>query len=590
MSSQKSFYPLATRPFMTVPRVGSFHPSPDATKALDGLVRVIRRAEGIGLLVGPTGSGKSLLLSCLRERIDGDYVVALLSGARICTRRGLWQSILSDLGEAYRDLDEEELRIGLVDRIRGLAATGSGLVVLVDEAHTLPRRLLEELRLLNGVVTAYPAVHLVLAGTIRLEEMLGESNLEGIAQRIAVRGYLEAFDYEETCRYVRTQMYCAGLNWDSRFEPECDAVVYSLTEGVPRLINQLCDQAIRLAEQRSVDEVGKQDLAAAWEEIQNLPAPASLRSEISGVDVPEQSNASIPHAINHFEACGPEAEAVEEICFEDEAEPAVIEFGALEDDEFAHDEQVDQEAQAKSSTLAFSERSTEYSDSQMNKQQRGMEDAPSSIGFEDSQRATKFAVEALIREAQEGLEDFPGISGTPAELPSVQNDKLCVGSDDELCVGSDIELVFDPPFDSEDEARRPDPFAECFAEEEDIVERFVMEGPDDFHRHLHVASREGQSMSRQLSEMACDVPAKHEQSNDCVEAPHVSTEARSLKDEVVTDEGSEGEPDDSDMVIIEEDHYSDDEVGNPTVAAVRLSDYSRLFARLRRGGRMKSSS
>ena len=584
MSSQKSFYPLATRPFMTVPRVGSFHPSPDATKALDGLIRVIRRAEGIGLLVGPTGSGKSLLLSCLRERIDGDYVVALLSGARICTRRGLWQSILSDLGEAYRDLDEEELRIGLVDRIRGLAATGSGLVVLVDEAHTLPRRLLEELRLLSGVVTAYPAVHLVLAGTIRLEEMLGESDLEGIAQRIAVRGYLEALDYEETCRYVRTQMYCAGLDWDSRFEPECDAVVYSLTEGVPRLINQLCDQAIRLAEQRSADEVGKQDLAAAWEEIQNLPAPASLRSEISGVDVPEQSNASIPQAINHLETCGPEAEVVEEICFEDEAEPAVIEFGALDDDEFAHDEQTNQEAQVESTTLAFSESSAaECSESPvMNKQQRGTEDAPSSIGFEDSQRATEFAVEALIREAQEGLENFPSTSEVPAESPRVHNDKLCVGSD--------IELVFDPPFDSEDEARRPDPFAECFAEEEDIVERFVMEGPDDFHRHLHVASREGQSMSRQLSEMACDVPAKHEQSNDCVEAPHVSSDASSLKDEVLTGEGSEGEPDDSDMVIIEEDHYSDDEVGNPTVAAVRLSDYSRLFARLRRGGRMKSSS
>ena len=584
MSSQKSFYPLATRPFMTVPRVGSFHPSPDATKALDGLIRVIRRAEGIGLLVGPTGSGKSLLLSCLRERIDGDYVVALLSGARICTRRGLWQSILSDLGEAYRDLDEEELRIGLVDRIRGLAATGSGLVVLVDEAHTLPRRLLEELRLLSGVVTAYPAVHLVLAGTIRLEEMLGESDLEGIAQRIAVRGYLEALDYEETCRYVRTQMYCAGLDWDSRFEPECDAVVYSLTEGVPRLINQLCDQAIRLAEQRSADEVGKQDLAAAWEEIQNLPAPASLRSEISGVDGPEQSNASIPQAINHLETCGPEAKPVEEICFEDEAEPAVIEFGALDDDEFAHDEQTNQEAQVESSTLAFSESSAaECSESPvMNKQQRGTEDAPSSIGFEDSQRATEFAVEALIREAQEGLENFPSTSEVPAESPRVHNDKLCVGSD--------IELVFDPPFDSEDEARRPDPFAECFAEEEDIVERFVMEGPDDFHRHLHVASREGQSMSRQLSEMACDVPAKHEQSNDCVEAPHVSSDASSLKDEVLTGEGSEGEPDDSDMVIIEEDHYSDDEVGNPTVAAVRLSDYSRLFARLRRGGRMKSSS
>ncbi|MBT7729561.1 MAG: AAA family ATPase [Planctomycetaceae bacterium] len=577
---------------MTVPRVGSFHPSPDATKALDGLMRVIRRAEGIGLLVGPTGTGKSLLLSCLRERIEGDYAVALLSGARICTRRGLWQSILSDLGEAYRGLDEEELRIGLVDRIRGLAATGSGLVVLVDESHTLPRRLLEELRLLNGVVTAYPAVHLVLAGTIRLEEMLGESDLEGIAQRIAVRGYLEPLDYEETCRYVRTQMYCAGLNWDSKFEPECDGVVYSLTEGVPRLINQLCDQAIRLAEQRDAGEVGKHDLAAAWEEIQNLPAPASLRSEISGVDMPEQSNATMPSTTDQLEAPGPEFDAVEETYFGDEAEPAVIEFGALEEDEFQHDERIDQEAEGESPTLAFSECSAdEHGETPvMNKKQRGREELPSSIGFEDSRRATEFAVEALIKEAQRGLNNFPSASEVSAESPSVQNDKLCVASDDKLCVGSDIELVFDPPFDSEDEARRPDPFAECFAEEEDVVERFVMEGPDDFHRHLHVASREGRFMARQLSEIAHSVPAEPEQGSDCVEDLHASQAATSLENKVATAGGDESEPDDSDMVIIEEDHYADAQSNNPTVAAVRLSDYSRLFARLRRGGQMKSSN
>ena len=66
---------------------------------IDGLRRAVKRAEGIGLLVGPTGCGKSLLLSCLREQLEGDYAVSILSGARICTRRGLWQSILSDLDE-----------------------------------------------------------------------------------------------------------------------------------------------------------------------------------------------------------------------------------------------------------------------------------------------------------------------------------------------------------------------------------------------------------------------------------------------------------------------------------------------------------
>ena len=584
MSSPKSFYRLASRPFMTVPRVGSFHPSPDATKAIDGLLRVVKRAEGIGLLVGPTGCGKSLLLSCLRERLESDYAVAILSGARICTRRGLWQSILSDLDEAYRGLDEEELRIGLVDRIRGLAATGSGLVVLVDESHTLPRRLLEELRLLTGVVTAYPAVHLVLAGTIRLEEMLGEPDLEGIAQRIAVRGYLEALDYEETCRYVRTQMYCAGLDWDTKFEPECDAVVFSLTEGVPRLINQLCDQAMRLAEQRNAEQAGKHDLASAWEEIQCLPAPASLQSEISGTSVRSDADEMEQSgALCSAEADYAEEEIVEESCFGNDTEAAVIEFGTLEEDCHSDDQQMERDLSTDSTTLSFAEgfsAESHTTQEEIEEQQRD-EGEPSSVGFEESQRATEFAVEALIKEAQQGLEKY-----------SYMNEERKQSSpfpEDDLCLGSDVELVFDPPFDSDAEAKRPDPFAECFAEEE-VIERFVMEGPDDFHRHLHVASREGQSINRRISELSASDPLEKKQDDvsakERAALPSTSLEATKHIKEQHAPDGL----DDSDMVVIEEDRYPDPNSTNSTVAAVRLGDYSRLFARLRRGGQMESSS
>jgi hypothetical protein len=511
--------------------------------------------------------------------------VAILSGARICTRRGLWQSILSDLDEAYRGLDEEELRIGLVDRIRGLAATGSGLVVLVDESHTLPRRLLEELRLLTGVVTAYPAVHLVLAGTIRLEEMLGEPDLEGIAQRIAVRGYLEALDYEETCRYVRTQMYCAGLDWDTKFEPECDAVVFSLTEGVPRLINQLCDQAMRLAEQRNADQAGKHDLASAWEEIQCLPAPASLQSEISGTsirsDTDELEQSGAPCSA---EADYADEEVVEESCFGNDAESAVIEFGTLEEDCHSDDQQMEIDLSADSTTLSFAEGFSAdiHTTQEEIEQQQREEDEPSSVGFEESQRATEFAVEALIKEAQQGLEKY-----------SYMNEERKQSSpfpEDDLCLGSDVELVFDPPFDSDAEAKRPDPFAECFAEEEEVIERFVMEGPDDFHRHLHVASREGQSINRRISELSANDPLEKKQDDvsakEKAALPSTSLEAtKHIKEQHVPDG-----LDDSDMVVIEEDRYPDPNSTNSTVAAVRLGDYSRLFARLRRGGQMESSS
>ena len=99
---------------------------------MHGLDRAIRRAEGIGLVVGPPGTGKSLLLAKVAESVRDDFDVAMLSGARICTRRALWQAILAEIGEPYRGIEEGELRIGVVERIRGLAAAGSGLVVLVE--------------------------------------------------------------------------------------------------------------------------------------------------------------------------------------------------------------------------------------------------------------------------------------------------------------------------------------------------------------------------------------------------------------------------------------------------------------------------
>tara|TARA_Y100000385_G_scaffold61665_1_gene60316 strand:- start:22 stop:1281 length:1260 start_codon:yes stop_codon:yes gene_type:complete len=419
--------------------------------------------------------------------------------------------------------------------------------------------------------------------------MLGESDLEGIAQRIAVRGYLEALDYEETCRYVRTQMYCAGLDWDTKFEPECDAVVFSLTEGVPRLINQLCDQAIRLAEQRNADQAGKPDLASAWEEIQCLPTPASLQSEISGTSICSdadelgQSGASCS-----AEAEYAEEEVVEESCFGNDTDSAVIEFGTLEEDCHADDQKIERDVSADNTTLSFAEGFSAESHTpqgEIEEQQRE-EDEPSSVGFEESQRATEFAVEALIKEAQQGLEKYPYVDEErkqPSPFPK-----------DDLCLGSDIELVFDPPFDSDAEAKRPDPFAECFAEEEDVVERFVMEGPDDFHRRLHVASREGQSINRRISELSTSDPLEKKQNNVMPKEKEALQSASLETTKHVEEQHAHDGLDDSDMVVIEEDRYPDPNSTNSTVAAVRLGDYSRLFARLRRGrqrgGKIESSS
>lgn len=265
----------STRPFMAAPRTQFYHPATQIEAALKGVERCIRRAEGVALVVGAPGTGKSLLLATIAEHVRDDFDVALLSGASICTRRALWQSVLAAIGEPFRGIDESELRMAIVERIRGLAATGSGLVILVDEAATLPTRLIEELRLLTNIPTPLPAVHIVLAGSVRLEEMLAAPRMESLAQRIAVRAYLEPLDHAETMAYLRTQMRAAGLAWERLFAPGCDDAVFTVTDGVPRLVNQLCDQALVLVAE-SNRLVTPADIAAAWREIQRLPTPLGI--------------------------------------------------------------------------------------------------------------------------------------------------------------------------------------------------------------------------------------------------------------------------------------------------------------------------
>jgi type II secretory pathway predicted ATPase ExeA len=308
----------SNRPFMAAPRTQFYHPAAAIDAGLHAIERAIRRAEGVALVVGQPGTGKSLLLAKIAEQVRDDFDVAFLSGTRILTRRSLWQSILAEIGEPYRGIDEVELRMAIVERIRGLAAAGSGLVIMVDEAHTLPTRLIEELRLLTNIPTPLPAVHIVLAGGPKLEELLGLPRMESLAQRIVARAYLEPLDHAETMAYLRALPKAAGLEWDRLFGPGCDDAVFAATDGVPRLVNQICDHALVIAAAAGRPATPA-DVAAAWREIQKLPAPAVIER-------------AAPRS--HDDAFAPPAPATDRFTTDDDLATgvSVIEFGSLDDE------------------------------------------------------------------------------------------------------------------------------------------------------------------------------------------------------------------------------------------------------------------
>lgn len=466
----------STRPFMAAPRTQFFHPAAVIDGALAATERAIRRAEGFVLVVGPAGTGKSLLLAKVAENVRDDFDCALLSGARICTRRALWQSVLAAIGEPYRGIGESDLRMAVIERIRALAAAGSGLVLLVDEAHTLPTRLLEELRLLTNVPTPLPAVHIALAGSQKLEETLGLPRMESLAQRIAVRAYLEPLDHAETMAYLRTQTRVAGLDWDRLFAPGCDDAVFAATDGVPRLVNQLCDQALVTAGDAG-RVVTPADIAVAWGEIQRLPVHASIaRAGIddaahAGVrdDAPRDRDVTTPDGFD------------------------VVEFGGLDEAPPRHH------------------------------------------------------------------------AAHPAAV--------------DPWVGPDVELVFDGA---------DDPFEEFFQHEERVVERYLMQGPDDFSGQSHVSSREGLGIGRLLAAFEREVESLP---NPAADLGHATPRDGRLPAPAATETRPEASPaetaldDDADMVVIEDD--LDEPTANPAVFTVRPADYRSLFTRLRRGDRSR---
>lgn len=270
----ESFFELEGRPFLASPIAERYYPAASIEHARKSALRCIERGGGSTAILGSAGTGKSTLCQVLAKQMQDQFQIAMLTSARLCTRRALLQNILFELKQPYRDREEGELRLSLIDYLEPSETCPNGILLLVDEAHMLPLRLLEELRMLTNLVRdGQPRVRLVLAASLSLDERLASPRLESLNQRIAARCYLHSMNRDETFGYVRAQLSAVGGDPARVLTEDALQAIHGATDGIPRLVNQLCDHVLVMAAIGRRAPVEGRGVEEAWADLQQLPTP-----------------------------------------------------------------------------------------------------------------------------------------------------------------------------------------------------------------------------------------------------------------------------------------------------------------------------
>jgi general secretion pathway protein A len=254
----KAFYNLKRNPFEITPDPSFLFPTGRHNEALAALYYGVRRRKGFVVLTGEVGTGKTLMLRCLLQSLkqSKDVAYAYIFNGRLSSVEFL-QYIVGDLGLPGTSKNKGELLLQIAHYVISRSQKNLTTVLVVDEAHHLSSEILEEIRLLSNLETAdEKLLQILLVGQPELDDKLDSPGLRQLKQRIALRSHLVPLDSDETKGYILRRLLLAGSPYPAAlFPPETIAAVHQHSQGLPRLINTICENALIAAYARQMRSV-----------------------------------------------------------------------------------------------------------------------------------------------------------------------------------------------------------------------------------------------------------------------------------------------------------------------------------------------
>src|SRR6185295_16720626 len=247
------FYGLREKPFSLSADPRFLYKSPAHAPAFDAILAGIRRREGLIVLSGEIGTGKTTLCRSVLQQLDRRTFAAFVPDPFV-SREDLLKILLVDFGViAISDLtrgrftgtSRSELSYLLYEFLDSLVPLQAFAVLVIDETQNLSLPLLEEIRILSELERREKLLQVVLVGQPELRSSLTLPEMRQVDQRVSVRCELTALDAEGVVGYVNHRLVVAGSG-DSGvvFTPSALDALHQGSAGVPRVINRLCDRAL----------------------------------------------------------------------------------------------------------------------------------------------------------------------------------------------------------------------------------------------------------------------------------------------------------------------------------------------------------
>jgi general secretion pathway protein A len=287
-----SFYRLKDEPFRLTPDPRYLHLSEPHQYALTSVLEGILYRKGLVMITGPIGTGKTTLVHAALQLLTSKKMPiksALLFNPTL-SRDEFLEMMLEEFEVSCSSVSKPKRLMALQQMLLDTQRQGGTSVLFIDEAHLLSSELLEEIRLLGNADThQQKLLQIVLSGQPELVTMMNRRELSALQQRIASRAHLRPLSLPETRLYVAERLQAAGLEGPSPFSGPAIEAIFSHAQGVPRLLNLVCDACLTLgfkSNRRTIQRDLVDDAAISLGLVQTEPVIAPKSVSPAAAQVP----------------------------------------------------------------------------------------------------------------------------------------------------------------------------------------------------------------------------------------------------------------------------------------------------------------